>query len=85
MSRAKVIKVFLILFMLCMISSSGFADQNPINSEEEYEKHIKLAKEYFKEKQWDEAIEEYTNAISLKPDNAYLYYARGLSYYKNLI
>lgn len=45
-----------------------------------FEDHIKLAKERVKKGQWDEAIEEYTEAISLKPSDALLYFARGIAY-----
>jgi tetratricopeptide (TPR) repeat protein len=44
------------------------------------ETHLNLAKEHFKEKRWDEAIEEYTKAISMSPQNASLYFARGRIY-----
>lgn len=42
-----------------------------------YEEHIQLAKEYVKKDQWNDAVDEYTKAISIKPDNAYLYFGRG--------
>lgn len=45
-----------------------------------FEDHIKLAKEHSKNGRYNEAIEEYTNAISLKPGDAYLYLARGNVY-----
>lgn len=47
--------------------------------------HVKLAKEAFKKGQFDNAIEEYSEAITLRPSDAYLYCARGYALMKSAI
>jgi|GEM_PF-2098714 len=47
----------------------------------DFDECIKRAKEYCEAKKWDEAIDQYTKAISIRPKDAYLYYARGVAQY----
>lgn len=44
---------------------------------EGFKEHVEFAKEHLKNEQWNKAIEEYTKAILLQPEDPYLYFERG--------
>lgn len=83
MEKVKRISIFISLLSIFLLVNTAIAVEKEIPDKQDAEYHIKLAKEYFKKSQWNEAIEEYTKAISLKPDDASLYYERASCYRQN--
>ncbi len=83
MKRAKRIGILTCLLSILLLVNTAIAVEKEISDKKDAGYHIKLAKEYVEKKQFHEAIEEYTKAISLKPDDASLYYARASCYRQN--
>lgn len=79
-------KTIILFFLIFIVIEAGFSgvvlsqNQTQGRVKKDHEYHITLAKEYAQKGKWDEAIEEYTKAISLKPNDACLYYARCITY-----
>lgn len=83
MKRAERIGILTCLLSILLLVNTAIAVEKEISDKKDAEYHIKLAKEYVEKNQFNEAIEEYTKAISLKPDDASLYYARASCYRQN--
>lgn len=80
MKRAKRIGILTCLLSILLLVNTAIAVEKEISDKKDAEYHIKLAKEYVEKNQFNEAIEEYTKAISIRPEDAYLYLARGKTY-----
>jgi tetratricopeptide (TPR) repeat protein len=77
-------KVFFLILGCLIIScasahASSHSGENPDNLSIGVEKHLTLAKKHLEKNNWPEAFDMYTKAIVLKPHNASLYYARGIT------
>lgn len=83
MKRAKRIGILTCLLSILLLVNTAIAVEKEISDKKDAEYHIKLAKEYVEKNQFNEAIEEYTKAIALKPDDASLYYERASCYKQN--
>lgn len=83
MKRAKRIGILTCLLSIFLLVNTAIAVEKEIPDKKDAEYHIKLAEEYVEKNQFNEAIEEYTKAIALKPDDASLYYARASCYEQN--
>jgi tetratricopeptide (TPR) repeat protein len=83
MEKVKRISVVTPLLFILLLVNTAIAVEKEISDKKDAEDHIKLAEEYVEKNQFNEAIEEYTKAISLKPDDASLYYARASCYRQN--
>lgn len=75
--------IFIILIFLIAsfvhARASSISGQNQDKFSIDIENHIKLAKEHLENNNWPEALDRYTKAIVLKPTDASLYYARGIT------
>jgi tetratricopeptide (TPR) repeat protein len=83
--RNTILKKAILLILIFLITSfanaraSSHSDQNDDNLSPDIDSHIALAKEHLENSNWSEAIDTYTKAIALKPTDAALYYARGIT------
>lgn len=68
-------KAALVIVLLCIVavSLSCFIFDRPID-------HYKKGNEYYSQKQWDNAVEEYKTAISMDSSQPFFYINRALSY-----
>jgi tetratricopeptide (TPR) repeat protein len=74
--------VLVLIFLITLFTTalaSSISDQTQDNLSIDIEHHIKLAKEHLENNNWSEASDKYTKAIVLKPSDASLYYARGIT------
>jgi len=83
MKRVERIGILTCLLSILLLVNTAIAVEKEISDKKDAEYHIKFAEEYVEKNQFNEAIEEYTKAIALKPDDASLYYARASCYRQN--
>ena len=88
MSGLKYFSAVLLAVLLCLTltSQTVFAENHIPNFEEfmqniqKAEEHFNRGNSYFKAKQYDEAVNEFTQAIEIKNDSPEYYVARGKAY-----